>query len=579
VRDPQNKGIRNVQIFFGKTGERTVTDSSGFYSKKLGKWWSGIVTPYKEDYDIIPNSRSYSMLTADTSNQDYVGYGPDDPIAPPTELQAIEVGVDSAILKWIDNSSREDGYIIRRSIHSDTSVFIEVGRLLTSDSEKNKNIYFFKCAQDVGVSDTTRFELTRLRRSTRYVALVTAFTTNPSKSDTAKVKFTTNPPPGTTTPALSRPTDLIVSPRSEHSLLLTWKDNADGEDGFQIIRKREGESSFTTLPDKPPRNSRYYLDDDGLDSGELYYYRVRATIGIDESNYSDYSKKKEARTKSMSSIAQHSSGLDVDNVGGEENGWSNFQIFNQDQLYEGHLQIWTEKSGNTIVYDGDDGDFETNVSIDLYPPPPGSDIEHTANGNDEEIPVIFKSKDNKIEVHQFTYQKEDSSWILIEWTVYNRESSAKNVKLALYLDADAGGELCDKDEGYFYEDVDPKIVYIKNQNSNIHIGMALLPDASSPAVLDNYQINNFGNSKNPDNSSGGGENARNSLFKGLTSYVETIFGGPADLTMTLVSNLGNIGSGSNVKVKYAIAVAANFEKLRGSIKAAAAFDPSGLSPH
>jgi len=625
VNDLQNSGISGVAIRFSKNGGKTTTDSAGFYTKKLSSGWSGTVTPFKENYDFIPGSRFYRKLNTNPDSQNFIGYGPVDPLAPPTEFKAIKVGKDSVILKWLDNSSREDGYIIRRSIPGSGSAFIEVGRIITGNknnegtsgdkasdyirtSNRKTKSGFLSCSPPPVRSDTLEFLLTRLQPSTVYFAEVIAFTYNNEEetdfrandresiaeeetdfrasdyeSAAEDTSFSTKPPLPTTGPlpiTLSRPTDLEASPRSIKSILLTWKDNSNGEDGFQIQRKKQNERSFTSLPGRALSNSRCYLDTISLDPGQLYYYRVRATIGSDESDYSDFSNKDEARTNAISYIATHTNGFEVDNTGGSDGGWSNFKLVGgHDQLYDGHVQLWTEKNGKAVVYDGDDKDFETTMPIWLYHPAPGSDIEWTAYKNDEVIPVIFKSKDDKIEIYQHTYQKKDSTWIVVDWTVYNRGTGSQNVKLALFLDADAKGELSDRDEGHIYEAEQPKIVYLKNLDSETHIGVALIPDASSPAVFDNYQICNFGSAKTPDNSSGGGENARKALFQGVASYTGIVSGGPADLTITLVSNLGSISSGGSVKVKYAIAVADNFNKLRGSIKAAATVSTGIFSTH
>ena len=50
-----------------------VTDANGFYSDTVDYGWSGMVTPTKEDYTFEPSDKTYSAVTANQVNQDYVG--------------------------------------------------------------------------------------------------------------------------------------------------------------------------------------------------------------------------------------------------------------------------------------------------------------------------------------------------------------------------------------------------------------------------------------------------------------------------------------------------------------------------
>ncbi len=72
VRTSTGGGIGGVNLVFSGAGS-AVTDSSGFYSKKVPDGWWGTVTPSKGDYIFSPSQRSYEDVTYDIPNQDYVG--------------------------------------------------------------------------------------------------------------------------------------------------------------------------------------------------------------------------------------------------------------------------------------------------------------------------------------------------------------------------------------------------------------------------------------------------------------------------------------------------------------------------
>ncbi|MHC4727152.1 MAG: carboxypeptidase-like regulatory domain-containing protein, partial [Planctomycetota bacterium] len=73
VRTNGGAGIGGVNLTFSNGGGSTVTDSSGFYAKRVPKGWSGTTTPSKSDNIFSPSQRSYVDVTSDIENQDYVG--------------------------------------------------------------------------------------------------------------------------------------------------------------------------------------------------------------------------------------------------------------------------------------------------------------------------------------------------------------------------------------------------------------------------------------------------------------------------------------------------------------------------
>lgn len=84
---------------------------------------------------------------------------------------------------------------------------------------------------------------------------------------------------------LDSPSDLDAKPDSNNTITLTWKDNSDGETGFEIWRRVYGTSTYI-LYAKVGRNETRYTDKDAQ-SGVQYYYRVRAYLNQGEL-YSGY---------------------------------------------------------------------------------------------------------------------------------------------------------------------------------------------------------------------------------------------------------------------------------------------------
>ncbi|MYD85836.1 MAG: hypothetical protein F4Y14_06445 [Acidobacteria bacterium] len=79
------------------------------------------------------------------------------------------------------------------------------------------------------------------------------------------------PPPPTAVPA--RPTDLKVMPTGSTSVKVTWTDQSNNEDGFQVHARLHG-SGWETVATVPANAES--ADIDGLESGGRYDFRVRA---------------------------------------------------------------------------------------------------------------------------------------------------------------------------------------------------------------------------------------------------------------------------------------------------------------
>jgi len=72
VRDSNGTGIADVNITAGNGGGSAVTNSSGYYSISVPYNWSGTVTSNRLGWEIEPVSYSYSIVTTDQTNQNFL---------------------------------------------------------------------------------------------------------------------------------------------------------------------------------------------------------------------------------------------------------------------------------------------------------------------------------------------------------------------------------------------------------------------------------------------------------------------------------------------------------------------------
>lgn len=70
VTTPSGSGVCAVMNW--SNGDQFCTDSGGNYSRQVPKGWSGTVTPSLSGYTFSPASRSYSNLTVNQANQNYM---------------------------------------------------------------------------------------------------------------------------------------------------------------------------------------------------------------------------------------------------------------------------------------------------------------------------------------------------------------------------------------------------------------------------------------------------------------------------------------------------------------------------
>jgi len=82
------------------------------------------------------------------------------------------------------------------------------------------------------------------------------------------------------------PSNLMAAVASSTQINLNWQDNSNDETGFQIFQSSDGGISFSQIA-QVGANVQSYSDTNGLAPNTKYYYRVRATNGTIDSDYSN----------------------------------------------------------------------------------------------------------------------------------------------------------------------------------------------------------------------------------------------------------------------------------------------------
>lgn len=172
-------------------------------------------------------------------------------LTPPTGLSGTAVTTSQVALSWQDNSSKEAGYRIERSL--DGSSFTQIASV-------SANIAGYT---DTGVTgDAT------------YWYRVQAFNLAADSVFSNVVSVTTLVPP----------TNLSASLASSSQINLSWRDNSAMEEGYKIERSLNG-VNFTQIGTVAANITSY--TDAGLSGSVVYYYRVRAYNASGNSSYSE----------------------------------------------------------------------------------------------------------------------------------------------------------------------------------------------------------------------------------------------------------------------------------------------------
>lgn len=203
---------------------------------------------YYRVYAYISSLNSYSNVASVTT--------PNVTLNAPTSLVATAVSATRINLTWTDNDINEAGYKVERS--TDGITFTEIASSLPAN--------------------TNSFSDNGLTSNTQYWYRVRCFL-GPTNSPYSNVAD------ATTFVVLAAPTTLVATAASTTQINLTWVDNATNETGYKVERSTDG-ITFSEIAASLPANTSTYTDN-GLLSGTLYFYRVRAFNGSINSPYSN----------------------------------------------------------------------------------------------------------------------------------------------------------------------------------------------------------------------------------------------------------------------------------------------------
>jgi fibronectin type 3 domain-containing protein len=159
------------------------------------------------------------------------------------------------ILSWTDNSNNETGFKIQRKTGV-TGTYVDIVTM-------GANVTFYN---DSAVTDGILYY---------YRVCATNATGDSAFSNEAS---------GTT--PLAKPTSATATAVSSSQINLTWVDNSASETGYKIERKRTATGTYAQI-DQVGANVQSYSDTNGLDPNTKYYYRIRATNGTIDSDYSN----------------------------------------------------------------------------------------------------------------------------------------------------------------------------------------------------------------------------------------------------------------------------------------------------
>ena len=189
------------------------------------------------------------------------GTGPTPPAAP-SGLQATVQSSTGIRVTWSDNSNDEDGFKLDRR-QSGTTVWVRIAT---------------PSANATGHTDTG------LAEGTKFYYQVKAYNSGGesaySNIDDATTDTALLPP--------AAPSGLTATAVSPSSIDLSWTDNADNEDGFQIERRQSGTTIWVSIGPIAANSSTYRNTDLPVDT--KFYYKVKAynaTGTSDPSNVAD----------------------------------------------------------------------------------------------------------------------------------------------------------------------------------------------------------------------------------------------------------------------------------------------------
>lgn len=224
---------------------------SGNFPNTLIRYQPGFEAPGSRYFDNLTHNATIPLVEV------FVSRIANPPLAP-SNLQVINVTQTTVTLSWQDNADNETGFEIERK--QGTGDFQQVG--------------------SVGANVLT-FRDTGLIPGTLYTYRVRAINAEGKSAYSNQVAITTLPD----VPAA--PTDLKATAIDRTRIRVTWTDNANNEEEFQVERRRitEPSTNFVLIAQLGENVTTY--DDSGLTPNTTYEYRVRANNVAGPSNYSN----------------------------------------------------------------------------------------------------------------------------------------------------------------------------------------------------------------------------------------------------------------------------------------------------
>jgi fibronectin type 3 domain-containing protein len=176
------------------------------------------------------------------------------PLAP-SGLTVTTLLSSKIIIAWTDNSNNETGFKVQRKLGA-TGTYTTI-----TTTGANATTY-----SDISVTDGTSY--------CYRVAATNSAGDSPYSNEVC----------GTT--PLAKPTAATATAVSSSQINLTWIDNSASETGYKIERKTGLAGTYSQIA-LVGANVQSYPDTNGLAPNTKYYYRVRATNGTLDSDYSN----------------------------------------------------------------------------------------------------------------------------------------------------------------------------------------------------------------------------------------------------------------------------------------------------
>ena len=221
------------------------------------------VQSYSDTNGLEPNTRYYyrvratnGTLDSDYSNEPSAVTLLDTPAAP-SNLTITSLLFNRVSLSWSDNSNNESGFKIQRKTGA-TGTYTDIRTTVANVTSYTDS--------DTALTDGTLY----------YYRVCASNATGDSAFS--------NEASGTT--PLAKPTSASATAVSSSQINLTWIDNSVSETGYKIERKTTVTGTYAQI-DQVGANVQSYHDTNGLEPNTRYYYRVRATNGPLDSDYSN----------------------------------------------------------------------------------------------------------------------------------------------------------------------------------------------------------------------------------------------------------------------------------------------------